>query len=240
MRRTWLVVPLIVLCAWATRERVAAPMSPMIERVELAPELQPPRLEVENDVEYADTDWSLDEHAWRVQDKYSSLVESLRQPRRLEELTALLAEYEHHANDYEAIDRDRQLARLTNAIRAVLHPSDFATFELLREADASLREIDDFAGGVSEVAPLTFEQRRALSQAKLASARQAEWATDAIDSSPQSRALLLDAERRSRSEFLQSAHSILSAEQLDHLRAFERTEYERTAATLALRDANNF
>jgi hypothetical protein len=59
------------------------------------------------------------------------------------------------------------LAESDAKIRDVLHPSDYWKFEVLKDSDIEQFQIDDYAGGMSNVAPLSDEGRATILQIKL-------------------------------------------------------------------------
>jgi hypothetical protein len=62
----------------------------------------------------------------------------------------------------------RALAETERRIRALLHAADHATYEALKDSDLELFKLNEYAGGVSNVAPLTEADREAILRTKLA------------------------------------------------------------------------
>jgi hypothetical protein len=60
------------------------------------------------------------------------------------------------------------LAALDQKIGTLLPPGDLATYEVLKDSDAEQFQLDDYAGGVSNVAPLSDADRKAVLYTKLA------------------------------------------------------------------------
>jgi hypothetical protein len=59
---------------------------------------------------------------------------------------------------------------LTNTdfrIRALLHPTDYAAYEALKNSDVEQFQLDDYAAGISHIAPLSDADRRAILLTKL-------------------------------------------------------------------------
>lgn len=68
----------------------------------------------------------------------------------------------------EAIpSRLAELAALDQKIGALLRPGDLATYEVLKDSDIEQFQLDDYAGGVNAVAPLSDADRRAILYTKL-------------------------------------------------------------------------
>ena len=62
---------------------------------------------------------------------------------------------------------EMQLAAADARIRALLHPTDYAAFETLKDSDIEQFQLDDYAAGISNVAPLSADNRRAILLTKL-------------------------------------------------------------------------
>lgn len=62
---------------------------------------------------------------------------------------------------------EMQLAAADARIRALLHPTDYAVFETLKDSDIEQFQLDDYAAGISNVAPLSADNRRAILLTKL-------------------------------------------------------------------------
>jgi hypothetical protein len=61
-----------------------------------------------------------------------------------------------------------ELAALDQKVGTLLRPGDLATYEVLKDSDVEQWQLDDYAGGVSNVAPLSDDDRRAILYTKLA------------------------------------------------------------------------
>ncbi len=68
----------------------------------------------------------------------------------------------------DTADRDGALPTVDERLRAMLHPADFATYDALKESDLEQFELNDYAGGVSDVTPLTADERKSILRTKLA------------------------------------------------------------------------
>jgi hypothetical protein len=75
---------------------------------------------------------------------------------------------EQLAGQPDSAERARALAEVEARIRGLLHPTDFATYDALKESDLEQFELDDYAGGISNVAPLSAAERRSILRTKLA------------------------------------------------------------------------
>ena len=60
-----------------------------------------------------------------------------------------------------------ELATLDQKIGTLLRPGDLATFEILKDSDVEQFQLDDYAGGVSAVAPLSDADRKSILYTKL-------------------------------------------------------------------------
>ncbi|HEX8031222.1 MAG TPA: hypothetical protein VF491_22290 [Vicinamibacterales bacterium] len=60
-----------------------------------------------------------------------------------------------------------ELAALDQKVGTLLRPGDLATYEVLKDSDVEQWQLDDYAGGVSNVAPLNDDDRRAILYTKL-------------------------------------------------------------------------
>ena len=96
----------------------------------------------------------------------------LRRDLLTRELLAGSIKAAREANDpAKAAEVQRQeaaLAKVEGQIRGRLHPSDHATYEALKDADNELFQLDDYAGGISNVAPLSDADRDSILRTKLA------------------------------------------------------------------------
>lgn len=95
-------------------------------------------------------------------EKYQILLDDLRylEAGQVEQLQRAL----------QARDRlsGEALAKVENQIRGMLRPGDFATYEMLKESDLELFKLNEYAGGVSNVAPLSAADRESILKTKLA------------------------------------------------------------------------
>ena len=60
-----------------------------------------------------------------------------------------------------------ELAALDQKIGSLLRPGDLATFEILKDSDVEQFQLDDYAGGVSAVAPLSDADRKSILLTKM-------------------------------------------------------------------------
>lgn len=124
-----------------------------------------------------DTDPILDSFVDR---KYRFLLAGLHQSVPANTLDHLLRERERAA---VAINTARQssdpsmhgeiarhevaLVQADLRIRALLHPEDYAAYEALRDSDVERFQLEDYAGGIRLVAPLSETEERAILLSKL-------------------------------------------------------------------------
>jgi hypothetical protein len=72
------------------------------------------------------------------------------------------------ADAKETIPRQQaKLAELDRKIGALLRPGDLATFDVLKDSDIEQFQLDDYAGGISAVAPLDDAAKKAILYTKL-------------------------------------------------------------------------
>jgi hypothetical protein len=60
-----------------------------------------------------------------------------------------------------------ELEAMDRKVGTLLRPGDLATYDVLKDSDVEQWQLDDYAGGVSNVAPLSDEDRRAILYTKL-------------------------------------------------------------------------
>ena len=78
------------------------------------------------------------------------------------------ARQSHDATVKELIPQQlAELAALDRKVGTLLRPGDLATYEVLKDSDVEQWQLDDYAGGVSNVAPLSDDDRRAILYTKL-------------------------------------------------------------------------
>jgi hypothetical protein len=137
-----------------------------------------------------------------------------------------------------------QLAQAEERIRQLMHPSEYAEYTLLRDANTELHHLREYAGGISHVVPLSHDEQRAVLFAKLTYKQQYEQAlsNSAIERSelPVWQRLhayerVAQAARASCKYFLQQARqSLHDEEQFALLSNYEHTELDRELARLHL------
>ncbi|MBB6094723.1 hypothetical protein HNQ60_003610 [Povalibacter uvarum] len=64
-------------------------------------------------------------------------------------------------------DLQARVVEADGQIRALLHPTDYAAYELLKDSDIEQYQLGDYAAGISNVAPLSPADRRAILLTKL-------------------------------------------------------------------------
>lgn len=132
-------------------------------------------------------------------------------------------------------DLEARLAALDQRISQSLPAGDLAAFDILKDSHIEQFQLDDYAQGISNVAPLSEQQRRAILYSKLAYRHrfrevlaQSGLQGGALSPSQRQAALgeVARALRESRDSFLQEARQHLSDEQQFSLLAnYENTEY---------------
>jgi len=133
------------------------------ERPDLAPPAQAAVVEVGADASFG---------AY-VDGKYRFLEpsEKLRAALLARERIAVAINTARQSNDAaakEAIPNQlAELAALDQKIGTLLRPGDLATFEVLKDSDIEQFQLDDYAGGVNTVAPLSDSDRKAILYTKL-------------------------------------------------------------------------
>ena len=121
-----------------------------------------------------------------VAQKYAPLIDRAFQPAALTD--GFYAQLREHERLSIALNTARQssdpsmrdgvaqleleLARSGEQIRLLLHPTDYAAFEILKDSDVEQFQLDDYAEGIANVAPLDESSRRAVLLTKLQHKRQ--------------------------------------------------------------------
>lgn len=184
-----------------------------------------------------------------VDGKYHFLLESVaRSPRGTQALRAALVERENivvaintarqGSDPAEREDLPRRLQALSDMDRRIgtlLPAADLAAFEALKDSHIEQFQLEDYAQGISNVAPLSDADRKAILYAKLAWRQRFR---QALQDSGLTRADLTAAERRlvlagvtralrnTHESFLQEARQYLyDDEQYSLLRNYENSEY---------------
>lgn len=146
--------------------------------------------------------------------------------------------------DNEAATLKERLAAIDDALRNLLHTADYRKYEALRDSDAEQHRLAEYMGGISNVAPLSPEQERAVLEAKLRHKERYEAILKDLGlnrdgltaaESAQVRNRLLQALHEYRSNFLLEARQALQdEEQFQLLSNYESTEFEREFERLQL------
>lgn len=100
-------------------------------------------------------------------EKYQYLLDDLRylEPAQVERLRRALLTRERLAGQP---DSSAAMARVDAEIRSLLRPDDFVTYETLKESDLELFKLNEYAAGISNVAPLSAADRESILRTKLA------------------------------------------------------------------------
>jgi hypothetical protein len=185
-----------------------------------------------------------------VSGKYRFLLDGVgRSPRGSENLRAALQERERLMADINTARqgndeseraavpaREAQLAALDQRISRMLPAADIAVFEVLKDSHIEQFQLDQYAQGISNVAPLEDAQHRAILFSKLAYRQRFRETLNQSglmsgDLPPAQRQAALGAVSRalqeSRDSFLQEARQHLSdEEQFTLLANYENSEYD--------------
>ncbi len=179
--------------------------------------------------------------AQHASEKYELLLEDLDYlpAERFDALGRLLFERELIAA------RPAEAAALSKAddeIRAMLRPSEQATYDSLKESDLELYRLNEFASGVANVAPLAASDRKSILRTKLAyKARFRQLVADmglprdepGSAEREHAYAIASQALRDYQSGYLQEVRQYLSnEEQFALLKNFESTEFTAELAKL--------
>ena len=177
-------------------------------------------------------------------EKYQFLLDDLRylEASQVEQLQRALQLRERLSGELNSAGQNEALARAEDQIRRLLSPADHATYEMLRESDLELFELNEYAGGISNVAPLSAADRESILKTKLAyKARFRQLLRDSglqrSDQSPAEREYAYSITSRAledfRRSYLQEVQQYLAnEEQFALLSNYEATEFEAELAQL--------
>jgi hypothetical protein len=103
-------------------------------------------------------------------EKYQFLLDDLGylEAGQIAQLREALQLRERLVGEHESAGQKEALARAEDQIRGILRPADHATYEMLRESDLELFKLNEYAGGISNVAPLSAADRETILKTKLA------------------------------------------------------------------------
>ncbi|HKE93495.1 MAG TPA: hypothetical protein VKB34_04250, partial [Povalibacter sp.] len=167
-----------VLPANAEQPRAAVSSAPSVTSTSATQVAKPALDPAASTSDAAEADISLEQYAT---DKYRSLFTgSFLRDGVSEDLRAALLEREHVAvavntarQSQDEVAKDdlprleQTLAAADERIRSLLHPTDYARYEALRDSDIEQFQLDDYAGGISNIAPLDAADREAILRTKL-------------------------------------------------------------------------
>ena len=177
-------------------------------------------------------------------EKYQFLLDDLRylEASQVEQLQRALQLRERLSGELNSAGQDGALARAEDQIRGLLSPADHATYEMLRESDLELFNLNEYAGGISNVAPLSAADRESILKTKLAyKARFRLLLRDSglqrSDQSPAEREYAFSMTARAledfRRSYLQEVQQYLAnEEQFALLSSYEATEFKAELAQL--------
>jgi cell division septum initiation protein DivIVA len=176
-----------------------------------------------------------------VSKKYRYLLADVRSSAVRAKLMRLLLEREHLV---AALPESRpRMAQIEREIQALLPAAHFTTFDLLKESDDEQHHVLEYAGGISNFAPLTPAQQRAVLEAKLRHKRHFE---TVLRDAGMDRETLSFAEREYahsvvqravqdyKNGFLMDVQPILSEDQYMLLSNYETTEFDRELQKLQI------
>jgi hypothetical protein len=182
--------------------------------------------------------WDGDFVSW-VERKYRYLLADTASTEvERKKLMQLLLEREHVASLLDSRRRtvDPAVLRIDSELRALLPAADFADFQLLEDSDEEQHHLLDYAGGVSNAAPLTAQQERAILEIKLRHKQayevallQAGLERDRLSVAEREYAhgAIAAALRAYRNDYLQEVRNVLGEEQYVLLSNYETTEFNR-------------
>jgi hypothetical protein len=103
-------------------------------------------------------------------EKYRILLDDLRylEASQVGQLHQALLEREQLAGATNTAARKNALAKAEDQIRGLVHPADYATYEMLKDSDLELFKLNEYAGGIVNVAPLSAADRDSILKTKLA------------------------------------------------------------------------
>lgn len=177
-------------------------------------------------------------------EKYQFLFDDLRylKASQVEQLQRALQLRERLSGEMNSAGQNEALARAEEEIRGLLSPADHATYEMLRESDLELHKLNEYAGGISNVAPLSAADRESILKTKLAyKARFRQLLQDSMiqrrDQSPAEREYAYSITARAledfRRSYLQEVRQYLTnEEQFALLSNYEATEFKAELAQL--------
>jgi hypothetical protein len=181
--------------------------------------------------------WDSDFVTW-VERKYQYLLADVGSLRG--KLLPLLLERENVAS---LSGSDSGVLSIENQIRALLPAAHYLSFRLLENSEEEQHHLLEFAGGVSNVTPLTAQQQRAVLEIKLrhrqaydAVVRQSGLQRETLSAAEREYAHRTVASALStyRSDYLQEVRQMLADEQYILLSNYETTEFDRELQRLQM------
>jgi hypothetical protein len=181
--------------------------------------------------------------AW-VEWKYRYLLDDAQlDPASRRQLVRLLIARERLVRDPDAANQRDQLADIERRLDALLGPADREHYKSLRESEPEQHRLEDYGGGIDNVAPLDDEQVKKLLAAKLRYKAIFERELGdahldrpvlSADERARAHAIVNAALDRYRDAFLRDAAAILDAQQITLLTSYETTEMERDRQRLQI------
>jgi hypothetical protein len=162
---------------WATRSELPAQIERLAERkshpaMEGTPAAQTAQAEIARPltgVQRSTADPEASTIAQYTSDKYQFLLDDLGylEAGQIAQLREALQLRERLAGEPDSTGQKEALARVEDQIRGILRPADHATYEMLRESDLEQFKLNEYAGGISNVAPLSAADRETILKTKL-------------------------------------------------------------------------
>jgi hypothetical protein len=127
-----------------------------------------------------------------------------------------------------------QRAAIDSGVHALLAPSDYSTYVALKDSDTQQRQLSEYMGGISKVAPLDEWHERAILEAKLRQKQHYETLlrdygldreTLSLAEREYAHAAIGEALQQYRDSFLTDVEPLLTAEQYTLLSSYETTEF---------------
>jgi hypothetical protein len=141
------------------------------------------------------------------------------------EVNALLF---HREASCRTLEADPLCIRLDETLQGILHPSDFARYEVLKNSDAEQHRTTEYASGIDHFSPLNSDQERALLETRLRLKGTYETRIHDIQGIDEnhSSAARLQALADYKTYLLTEMQSLLSEEQFTLLSSYENTEFD--------------
>lgn len=175
-------------------------------------------------------------------DSNALVQEDLRQLLLAHEETAALFQRAEQSGDASTIaELKALLADIDDQVRQSLDWARYEQFESLKHSDDQQRQLAEYTGGISNVAPLDAQSERAILEAKLRHKKAYETAlmdsgidrkTLSAEERQYAHATVANALNDYRDNFLIEARALLNDEQYELLSNYETTEFQEMLAEM--------